>query len=330
MLLVAGFNVFYFFGRSEYNYDQSLAAKFLSYHVNLNKQLYAKSNNVKTVIVKPHDSLIATASADQTFLQSTGNGTDGSNPDDNVVLDNALVRPNPDSIKDLIAKQVQIYETQPGDTLASISKHFNISTQTIKWANNLPNNTIKPGWFLLIPPTDGIIVQIKNTNTTLPDIAKKYHANLDEIISYNGLENAEDIPDVGAYLIVKGGRIDPPPAPKKKGGKAYLPNDNSGTDHTFPYGYCTWYVAKKVWVPWGGNAKNWAKNAAAMGRRVDRTPVKGAIFETSESPWGHVGYIESVNNDGTITVSEMNATAGWGKMDIRVLPMSKVKSIIHP
>jgi len=26
----------------------------------------------------------------------------------------------------------------------------------------------------------------------------------------------------------------------------------------------------------------------------------------------------------------MNATAGWGKMDIRVLPMSKVKSIIHP
>ncbi len=39
---------------------------------------------------------------------------------------------------------------------------------------------------------------------------------------------------------------------------------------------------------------------------VDKTPEVGAIFQTAAGPYGHVGVVESVNPNGTITVSEMN------------------------
>ncbi len=37
-----------------------------------------------------------------------------------------------------------------------------------------------------------------------------------------------------------------------------------------------------------------------------KTPEVGAIFQTAAGPYGHVGVVESVNPNGTITVSEMN------------------------
>ena len=35
--------------------------------------------------------------------------------------------------------------------------------------------------------------------------------------------------------------------------------------HSFPKGYCTYYVASKMKISFGGNAKNWLGNAAAAG-----------------------------------------------------------------
>ena len=53
-----------------------------------------------------------------------------------------------------------------------------------------------------------------------------------------------------------------------------------------------------------GNANTWAVRATKS--LVDRTPSAGAIFQTAAGYFGHVGYVEAVNPDGSIEVTEMN------------------------
>jgi len=87
----------------------------------------------------------------------------------------------------------------------------------------------------------------------------------------------------------------------------------------FAYGYCTWYVANKRFIPWLGNAIDWWPNARAYGQAEGQLPKVGAVMVTRESGYGHVAYVESVNGDGSWTVSEMNFI-GWNKVSTRVSP----------
>lgn len=91
--------------------------------------------------------------------------------------------------------------------------------------------------------------------------------------------------------------------------------ENLGVN-TYYYGYCTWYVANRRSIPnqWG-NAGQWFNSAQASGYPTGYEPAPGAIIVTSESGWGHVGYVESVS-DQSITISEMNY-AGWGIVNTR-------------
>jgi surface antigen len=63
-----------------------------------------------------------------------------------------------------------------------------------------------------------------------------------------------------------------------------------------------------------GNGGQWANSARAHGYRVDHTPSRGAIIvfapgQDGASPiYGHVGIVEAVNGNGTVTTSECGAT----------------------
>src|SRR5438445_499418 len=92
----------------------------------------------------------------------------------------------------------------------------------------------------------------------------------------------------------------------------------------FAYGYCTWWVASRRPIPWTGNAWQWWGNAPAFGMAEGPTPRPGAIMAmgiSSSSPQGHVAYVESVNADGSFTVSETNwwgvPGGGWARVDYR-------------
>lgn len=79
--------------------------------------------------------------------------------------------------------------------------------------------------------------------------------------------------------------------------------------NTYDYGYCTWYVKNRrgASLPNGlGNANTWYSRAAGMGMAVGSTPRAGAVGTTTRGGLGHVVYVESVNADGTINISEMN------------------------
>jgi len=97
----------------------------------------------------------------------------------------------------------------------------------------------------------------------------------------------------------------------------------------FPRGYCTFYVASKRNISWSGNAGTWLSGAKSAGFATGSVPKPGSIMVTSESPVGHVAYVESVNGD-EVVVSEMNYR-GFGVVSSRTIPIGSgfIKGYIY-
>lgn len=360
---VSGFNLFYFSGSDAKDFtDKSLASKFLKNHYALNEKLYEKNNSIVTVV--SHNSFIPQAQADDfsglevlaNSAQTTGN---------EIVLgdDDSILAPNPDSILAQVNNAVKIiYQTQEGDSLKSIATKYGVSVDSIRWSNpSLTSSTIKPGWDLIIPPVNGVAVYA-NSNTTLPDLAIKYNPErynpdkkvrdqsaaklLESIIYFNGLGSAEDIND-GDFLVIPGGVVAVPPQPTPTPRSATRPRtprvDNSlnavtsvsdGYDdegHRFPKGYCTYYVASRTKITFGGNAKNWLANARASGYTTGSEPApRSVVVTTDDARYGHVAYVEEVAN-GKILVTEMNYV-GFNKISQRWIPINSktIRGYIYP
>ena len=100
---------------------------------------------------------------------------------------------------------ISVYTVHKGDTLESIAKLFNVSTNTIIWGNNLTSKKIKEGDVLTILPVSGIRHTIKKGDT-IKSIAKKYNADASDISLFNGI-TGETALTVGDVLLVPDGEI---------------------------------------------------------------------------------------------------------------------------
>ena len=67
-----------------------------------------------------------------------------------------------------------------------------------------------------------------------------------------------------------------------------------------------------------GNANTWV-NSLSGSYAINRTPAAGDVFWTAAGYYGHVGIVDSVNPDGTITISDMNGIAGWGAVGTKTI-----------
>ncbi len=109
--------------------------------------------------------------------------------------------------------EIITYVVEGGDTISTIAQKFNISVNTVLWANNLNSNSlIRPGDKLKILPVTGVSHQIQK-GETLTKIAKMYSADAEKIIEFNKLTDEKDIVQ-GEILIIPDGKISPPP-PKR-------------------------------------------------------------------------------------------------------------------
>ncbi len=105
----------------------------------------------------------------------------------------------------------RVYTVQESDTAASIAAEFNISTNTILWANGLTaRDIIKVGDNLTILPTTGVLHTVDSGETVLA-LANKYDANTNDIINYNQLGDDAKL-YIGQKIIIPDGYISPPPA----------------------------------------------------------------------------------------------------------------------
>jgi len=111
---------------------------------------------------------------------------------------------------------VEPYKVKSGNTLAEIAKSFGLEVDTIKWANDLTNDTITPGDTLKIPPVDGIVYRVKSGDT-IYSIADKFNTNAQKIVNFPFNEFA-DIDTfaitTGQILIVPDG-VPPSEAPRR-------------------------------------------------------------------------------------------------------------------
>jgi len=99
------------------------------------------------------------------------------------------------------------YIVQDGDTLSSIAKKFNLQTDTLRWNNNLKNDSVKAGDTINIPPVDGIVHKVKRGDT-IYSIAKKYAIDPQVIVNwpFNTYTDDENFGlAVGQLLIVPDG-----------------------------------------------------------------------------------------------------------------------------
>ncbi len=106
--------------------------------------------------------------------------------------------------------KIQSYVVQNGDTLSTIASKFNISTDTVRFANGITDaDNIAPGQTLTILPVTGVLHEVRSGDT-LAGIAARYEVAESLIISTNNLEGV-DITE-GLKLLIPDGNI--PEAPK--------------------------------------------------------------------------------------------------------------------
>ena len=222
------------------------------------------------------------------------------------------------------------YKVKQGDTLATLSAKYNVTTDTIKWANNIEDeNNLKADTELTILPVNGIVHTVAAGDDILA-LAEKYQSNATLIESFNGLEGKA--PVAGAQLIIPDGVKPAPLLPAvstrtastgaTSGSTGFFSNTKfTGGGNSYYWGQCTWYVASRRSIPnnWG-NAYSWYYNAQRSGFGTGSAPRVGAVgWERSN----HVVYVESVNGDGTVTISEMNWGGRPGVLHYRTEPASR-------
>jgi surface antigen len=221
----------------------------------------------------------------------------------------------------LVTRPAQTVVVRPSQTVELLAKLYGGNSSAIRWANGLaPTAEPGPGASVLIPPGKGALVHVRGSETPTA-FAQRLGLDARTVLDYNALTSDAQLPD-GTYLQVPldqapvGALISERFAVATRGTPA-VP-ESHGSD-TFPYGQCTWYVASRRDVGWGGNAVDWWWSAAHL-RPEGHVAVQGAIVVFRIGWVGHVGYVESVNADGSYVISEMNyyyGYGGWGRVDHR-------------
>jgi surface antigen len=182
------------------------------------------------------------------------------------------------------------YTVRNGDTLTTLGWKFQVKVATIKYANDMDTDLIKPGQQLKVPQAG---YEVSANQIAAKQKEKLAAANRSTAYRTSSTSRS-------SYSVVS--------------------HSAGSRNNSYPYGYCTYYVATRRAVPSNmGNAKNWLYSASQNDMKTGSSPAVGAIVVTTESKWwGHVAYVEDVS-DGYITISEMNYN-GWGVTNRRTLP----------
>jgi len=212
-----------------------------------------------------------------------------------------------------LRKEIIEYTVQPNDTLKSIAAKFDISLDTLLWANNLTKTSkIKTGQNLIILPVSGV-VHIAKSGDTLSSIAKTYKANVDDIIEANELADESDV-YIGDILVIPNG-VMPKKAPVY--GETYL----ADSFFKFPVqGRITqglhWYNAVDIGAPCGTPVFAAAAGTilkakygwnSGIGNMVTISHGNGVV-----SYYGHLEVIK-VNLGEQVSVGQIIGFVGGGK-----------------
>jgi surface antigen len=242
------------------------------------------------------------------------------------------------------SKDIKTYVVKDGDTISSIAQAFGVTSDSIRWSNSLTGERVSAGKSLTIPPINGIVYTVKSGDT-LDTLAQKYNANKDQIAEFNdteltGIKNGQKI------LIPNGVQPAARSTASYSSGFAWGGYTAVYSANGYDYGWCTWWAAKRRAdigrpIPSNlGNATSWARLAQRAGLPVNGTPAGGDVaYYRTIGGLGHVGFVERVNDDGSIWISDMNyfgvsqiggstSAGGWGRTSYHLVPVSKLSDYL--
>lgn len=241
-----------------------------------------------------------------------------------------------------VSRGVIQYNVKEGESLEGIAARYHITADQLRWSNSLSTTDISAGQTLLVPTVPGIAYKVKNGDT-VESLAGKYGSTVEEIVTVNDLERNRELA-VDSIILIPSGVLPETERPEYVVRRStsvtstYQYNASYASGNRYAYGWCTWYawqwrhdnMPANYDLPSNmGNANTWASAAAAAGFSVNRTPKRGDVFQTAAGWAGHVGIVQSVNADGSITISDMNGVAGWGRVGTSVIPASAVGSYMY-
>jgi LysM repeat protein len=159
-------------------------------------------------------SILSATVSPSSISQSNDTKTDNQvdpNANVNIVSDNAILpATGPAGVSDgtnssdSSANDTSVYVVRDGDNLAAIAKMFNISVDTILWANDMKKgDKLTTGDVLLILPVSGVEYTVKSKDS-LKSIASHYKVDVNDIIQNNDI--TLDTPlNIGDTLIIPNG-----------------------------------------------------------------------------------------------------------------------------
>lgn len=141
-----------------------------------------------------------------------------------IVITDAALQPQEGpagTIADIVKPKnamISIHIVREGETLSEIAAMYEVTANTILWANDIPRaSSIRVGQELTILPITGVRYTVKKGDT-LSSIARRFGADADEVANFNGLDGASLA--VGREILIPNGEVAAPAAPKATASRA--------------------------------------------------------------------------------------------------------------
>lgn len=208
-------------------------------------------------------------------------------------------------LENKVSTEISLYTVREGDTLSGIAKMFDVSINTIIWANELGKKpSIKEGQVLVILPISGIKYTVKSGDT-IKSIVLRYKANLDEVLQYNDLTISTPL-KIGNTIVIPDAEPTAVSVPKiaQKAGSTNKAHDTGGP---FYPGYyikpvSNGYKSQEL------HGHNGIDFAAPVGTIIRASAAGKVISSISNGGWngGYGNYVIIAHDNGTQTLYAHN------------------------
>lgn len=130
------------------------------------------------------------------------------------------------------------YFVQEGDSLYGIGNKFKVSTDALKYVNNLTDDSVlRVGQKIVVPPVSGLIHTVKS-GETLSSIASIYQVPSQAIADFNYL--LDNKLAIGVELVIPGAKVPQPVAPPVYIAPAISGAGSFGNKASPSKNYCVW------------------------------------------------------------------------------------------
>lgn len=198
----------------------------------------------------------------------------------------------------LPSKSGIVYKVKKGDTIDSIVKKYGANKEEMVAYNNLEDGNLKVDSLILLP--GGELPEKERPEYVAPrPVTPTYTPSYSYTYTYtSGSGGRHNMIEVGSYSYWS---------------SVYYKTAYQGNPGAF--GNCTWFawywrrnnMPSNYWLPKGaiGNAGSWIYTLGGS-YKTGRVPQYGAVIQSMNGYYGHVGVVVGVNSGNYITIQEMN------------------------